>query len=84
MSIIKITVELVDSLSGDTSTHKEEYSELDDAIWTWTEGNNGCDCCRSLMLWKRQKELPCNSDDNQIKAWLINGADKISLDELEL
>ncbi len=80
---MKLSVKLIDTISGDTKVYEDEEFNLEGWLYVWTSGSYGCDCNRSLLLWDN-KALPCNSQENQIKAYLLLSNKEILLDGQDL
>ena len=66
---VKVEAHLRDAVTGDTRVYEKEHEESDGVIYHWTEGNYGCDCNRSLLLWEWSEEnaLECSRDKNRVR-----------------
>ena len=81
--MLDFTIEIICPATGDKSTICVAYPSIDELLWNQIEGNNGCDCNRSLILTDGYKIAECNSEQNQIEAYLIDGDKRILLDDID-
>lgn len=84
---MELTVKLVDSLSSQSISFTENLhpkTDFYEFLLLWIEGNNSCDCNRSMLLWDdSDKQLPCNNNDNQILAYLVKDGEEILLNDID-